>query len=71
MRHRSFIWHAVNAWLLWRAHRRLRKAVPGLVALDTERSRLARQHRSGARAIDIERQRLVTERLRAEVMGRV
>lgn len=60
----------VTAWVLWRAQARLRKAVPALVALDTRRMEIARQHKTGGRRIDAERQALVTERLMME-MGRV
>jgi hypothetical protein len=66
---RSIIWHAVNSWLLWRARRKLRNAVPALVALDAAERDARRLHRSGAREIASERKRLVTERLRLE-MGR-
>lgn len=47
---RRIIWHAVTEWMLWRARRRLRKAVPALAALDTARSELARRHAAGAEA---------------------
>lgn len=70
MRVPSFIWHVTTAWMLWRAHRRLRSAVPELVALDTAEREKRRQHRSGVREIAAQRKRLVTERLMREV-GRV
>lgn len=64
---RRIIWHAVTEWMLWRARRRLRKAVPALAALDTARSELARRHAAGARAIDMRKRAVMTERLREEL----
>lgn len=64
---RRLIWHSVTAWMLWRARRRLRRAVPALAALDTAQADARRQHRSGVREIASERKRLVTERLRLEL----
>ena len=58
---------ALLAWTLWRAHRRLRTAIPALAALDAQRDEKARQHRSGARAINMKKRRVMTERLRAEL----
>lgn len=51
---------AITAWVLWRARRRVHGVIPAL---------LSHRHAAGARLIDVERQRLVTERLRME-MGR-
>lgn len=70
MRVPAYVRRAITAWVLWRAHRSIRKAVPALGALDIARAEKARRHRSGAREIDMQRRRLVTERLRME-MGRV
>lgn len=64
---RRIVWNTVTAWMLWRARRRLRRAVPELAALDTAQAETRRQHRSGAREIASERKRLVTERLRLEL----
>jgi hypothetical protein len=63
----TIIRRAVTAWVLWRAHIRVRKAVPALAALDMARDEIARQHRPGARAIDVRKRRIVTERLRTEL----
>lgn len=57
----------VTAWMLWRAHRSLRRAVPALAALDSQRAQIARQHAPGARQIDMRKRALVTERLREEL----
>jgi hypothetical protein len=67
MRVAVYIRRAVTTWMLWRARRSLRTAVPALVGLDTKKAVLARQHRSGGREIALERKRLVTERLRMEI----
>ncbi len=63
----SYVRRAVTAWVLWRAQRRVRRALPSLVALDSQRAVLARQHRPGARAIDVRKREIVTERLRTEL----
>ena len=68
---RRIVWNVVTSWMLWRARRRLRRAVPALAALDTAQAEQRRLHRSGVRKIASERKRLVTERLRIETMGRV
>jgi hypothetical protein len=72
-----YVARAIRAWQEWRFEhgranraRSLRSAIPALVGLDTKKAVLARQHRSGGRQIALERKRLVTERLRAE-LGRV
>lgn len=70
MRTPSIVWHAVNAWLLWRAKRRLYRAVPALAVLDQQRAEKRRRHASGARQIDMRKRALVTERLMHE-LGRV
>lgn len=61
----------IRRWLApytkWRAHRALVRAIPQMAALDQKRADLSRHHRAGARAIDAERKRLVTERLRLEL----
>lgn len=67
MRVQSYIRRAFNAWVLWRAHRSLRRAVPALVALDMAREANARRHKAGARRVDAERRRLVTEQLMREL----
>ena len=67
MRVPFYVRRAITAWMLWRAHRSLRRAVPALVALDIARAKKARQHKPGGREIDKERRRLVTERLRMEL----
>jgi len=63
----------IRRWLApytnWRARRSLHRAIPQLAALDMQRADLSRHHRAGARAIDAERKRLVTERLRFELFG--
>jgi len=71
-----YIRRALAAWQQWRFEKgrssrqgSLRRAIPALVALDARKNVLARQHRSGGRAIAVERKRLVTERLRREGMG--
>lgn len=58
---------AITAWVLWRARRRVHGVIPALAALDQRRAVLSRRHVAGAKAIDAERTRLVTERLRMEV----
>lgn len=67
MHTRSIIWRAVTAWMLWRARRRLRRAVPELAALSAKRAEIARGHRSGVAAIDKQMQRATTERLMHEL----
>lgn len=67
MRTPSIVWHAVNAWMLWRARRKLRKAVPALAALDIAEREKRRQHARGCREIALQRKGLVTERLRVEL----
>ena len=62
-----YIRRTLNAWFARRARRALRKAVPQLAALDMRRTEIARAHRAGAKRIDAERKRLVTERLRHEL----
>jgi hypothetical protein len=69
-----YVASAIRAWQQWRFEhgradraRSLRTAVPALARLDTKKAVLARQHRSGGRQIEIERRRLVTERLRMEI----
>lgn len=63
----ALVRRTVNAWVLWKAHRSLRRALPALAALDTARSEIARRHRSGARAIDMRKRELVTARLMREL----
>lgn len=64
---RQLVRHAVTTWMLWRAHRRIRRAIPELVALDARQADVRSQHRSGAKAVASERKKLVTERLRDEL----
>lgn len=60
----------ITAWMLWRARRSLRRALPALAVLDSRKAALRSQHKAGGRKIDVERKRVVTERLMHE-LGRV
>ena len=67
MRVPPYIRRAVNAWIAWRAHRSLARAIPALVALDSAERENCRRHRSGVREIASQRRALVTERLMHEL----
>jgi len=56
---------ALHRWLAWRAQRRLYAAIPSLRDLDARQALQARQH-GPVRALEVERRRLVTERLALE-----
>lgn len=69
-----YVRRAIRFWSEWRfkkqrtdRRRKLVEAVPEFAALSAKRDVIARQHRSGARAIDMQKRRVMTERLRAEL----
>lgn len=63
----SYVKKAIREWTAWRAQQRLYRAVPELRELDRRQVEIARQHRTGARAIEKQKRAVMTERLRAEV----
>lgn len=74
MRVPAYVRRALALWQQWRFEQRrsnrarsIRKAVPALAALDMARDEIARQHKPGARAIDMRKRRIVTERLMHEL----
>ena len=69
-----YVVRAIRAWQQWRFEhgredrlRSLRRAVPALAALDSQRAQIARKHAPGARQIDKRKRALVTERLMHEL----
>lgn len=66
----TYVRRAIRSWTAWRARQRLLRAVPELRDLDRRQCEITRQHRAGARAIAVQRRRVMTERLAAETGGR-
>jgi hypothetical protein len=61
------ILRAIHAWRSWRLARKRDRLMPELRDLEIRRAKCRDKHTKGARAIEAEMRRIVTERLRREV----